>query len=116
MEILTDPIDSHGPAAYLNDAQGRQVTPRIVVDSNRLQADGRRPQVATSTIRGRGRPPKSGAEREIRDAHALFVSQKKRIGEPGMDRGGATLVNNKRRKGFREGSDGAEDLWVDAEY
>lgn len=100
---------------YLNDAQGRQVTPRITADSDRLHAVGPSLQAATSVGRGRGRPTKSEAEREIRDAHALLVSQKKRIGGPGMDRGGATLVNNKRRKGFRESSIGAEDPYVDAE-
>ncbi|OAL50807.1 hypothetical protein IQ07DRAFT_631744 [Pyrenochaeta sp. DS3sAY3a] len=108
-------FDSSGSETYLNDAQGRQVTPRITADSNRLHAVGPSLQAATSVGRGRGRPTKSEAEREVRDAQTLLVSQKKRIGGPGMDRGGATLVNDKRRKGFRESSSGAEDIYVDAE-
>lgn len=69
---------------------------------------------STLASRGRGRPPKSVAEQEARDAQARLVSQKKRIGGPGMDRGGATLVNEKRRKGFND-SDGTEEKLVDAE-
>jgi hypothetical protein len=42
------------------------------------------------------------------------MTQKKRIGGPGMDRGGATLVNDKRRRGFND-SDGAEEEIVDVE-
>jgi predicted DNA-binding WGR domain protein len=40
--------------------------------------------------------------------------QKKRIGGPGIDRGGATLVNEKRRRGFVDNDDTEEEL-VDAE-
>lgn len=43
-----------------------------------------------------------------------LVSQKKRVGGPGMDRGGATLVNEKRRKGFSDNDEAEEEL-VDAE-
>lgn len=42
------------------------------------------------------------------------MSQKKRTGGPGMDRGGARLVNDKRRKGFNDNS-GTEEELVDAE-
>lgn len=37
-----------------------------------------------------------------------------RIGGPGMDRGGATLVNDKRRRGLIEGDETEEEL-VDVE-
>lgn len=50
--------------------------------------------------RGRGRPPKRTLEQEARDAHDRLMSLKSRIGGPGMDRGGATLVNDKRRRGL----------------
>jgi hypothetical protein len=43
------------------------------------------------------------------------ISQKKRVGGPGMDRGGATLVNEKRRKGFMSDKDDREEVLVDAE-
>jgi len=42
------------------------------------------------------------------------VSLKTRIGGPGMDRGGATLVNDKRRRGLIEGDETEEEL-VDVE-
>ena len=43
-----------------------------------------------------------------------MVSQKRRIGGPGMDRGGATLVNDKRRRGLVD-SDETEEKVVDVE-
>lgn len=64
--------------------------------------------------RGRGRPPKRTAEQEARDVHDRLVSLKKRTGGPGMDRGGVTLANDKRRRGFIEGDETEEKL-VDVE-
>lgn len=110
---LTDYIDAHDSEAYLSDPQGRQVTPRITVDRDRVDED----TVSTHTLSSvprRGRPPKNTQEREAREAQERLVSQKRRIGGPGMDRGGATLVNDKRRKGFLDGDGMAEEL-VDAE-
>lgn len=72
------------------------------------------PQAPVGQGRGRGRPPKRSAEEEARDAHERLVSLKKRIGGPGMDRGGVTLANEKRRRGFIEGDEEEEEL-VDAE-
>ena len=91
-------LDSHDSDAYLSDAQGRQVTPRITVDAERVQALNTLPPELLS--RGRGRPLKRTLEQEARDAHDRLVSLKQRIGGPGMDRGGATLVNDKRRRGL----------------
>jgi hypothetical protein len=108
------PIDAHDSEAYLSDAQGRRVTPRIAVDPSRAATDDSSLQTPAPAPRGRGRPPKNKAEQEAREAHERLVSQKRRIGGPGMDRGGATLVNDKRRKGFRD-SDGVEEELVDAE-
>lgn len=102
----------HDSEAYLSDAQGRQVTPRITVDVERLQANNTSSQGPASGAR-RGRPPKNKAEQEARDAHSRLVSQRKRIGA-GMDRSGSTLVNDKRRRGFNH-SDGTEEELVDAE-
>jgi hypothetical protein len=48
------------------------------------------------------------------DVQNKLIAQKKRVGGPGMDRGGATLVNDKRRRGFSDNDDIEEQL-VDAE-
>ncbi|KAL1792161.1 hypothetical protein ACET3X_009912 [Alternaria dauci] len=106
--------DSHDSEAYLSDAQGRQVTPRITVDPARIEALSMSPQAPIASGRGRGRPPKRTADQEARDAHDRLVSLKKRIGGPGMDRGGVTLANDKRRRGFIE-SDETEEELVDVE-
>lgn len=63
--------------------------------------------------RGRGRP-KDELDKEAREVQQRMVALKKRIGGPGMDRGGATLVNEKRRMGFLDNNDIDEEL-VDAE-
>jgi predicted DNA-binding WGR domain protein len=81
----------------LSDARGRRVTPRITTDA----------------LQGRDRLPKNRQQEEAHEAHERLVSQKRRIG-PGMDRGGATLVNDKRRKGFSD-SDGTEEELVDVD-
>lgn len=110
---LTDLIDAHDSEVYLSDAQGRQVTPRITVDHDRVEED-HLPTHTPSSAPRRVRPLKNTQEREAREAQERLVSQKRRIGGPGMDRGGATLVNDKRRKGFLDG-DGTEEELVDVE-
>jgi predicted DNA-binding WGR domain protein len=82
----------------LSDARGRRVTPRIIT---------------TDALQGRDRLPKNRQQEEAHEAHERLVTQKRRIG-PGMDRGGATLVNDKRRKGFSD-SDGTEEELVDVD-
>jgi hypothetical protein len=89
----------------LSDARGRRVTPRITADANHVKE--------APALQGRGRPLKDRQQEEAREAHERLVSQKRRIG-PGMDRGGATLVNDKRRKGFNDG-DGTEEELVEVE-
>ncbi|KAH7085940.1 hypothetical protein BKA63DRAFT_399791 [Paraphoma chrysanthemicola] len=108
--------DAHDSEAYLSDAQGRRVTPRVTVDRDYDGADAAGISAEQFTIapRGRGRPPKNAQEREAREAQERLISQKRRIGGPGMDRGGATLVNDKRRRGFQD-SDGTEEELVDVE-
>lgn len=107
-------IDAYDSEAFLSDAQGRQVTPRITVNLERLESDNSSSQVAAQAPRGRGRPPKVTPEQEARDAQSRLVLQKKRIGGPGMDRGGARLVNDKRRRGLQSLIPTDEEL-VDAE-
>ncbi|EAT85559.2 hypothetical protein SNOG_06908 [Parastagonospora nodorum SN15] len=110
---LSENVEAHDSEAYLSDAQGRPVTPRIRADPDCVNMYQSTLQAPASGPRGRGRPPKSSQEQEAREAQARLVSQKRRIG-PGMDRGGATLVNDKRRKGFID-NNGVEEELVDAE-
>jgi hypothetical protein len=105
---LTRNVDAHDSEAYLSDAQGRRVTPRIELE--RVGKDAPVSAFAGSAPRGRGRPPKNTLEKEARETQERLIAQKKRIGGPGMDRGGATLVNDKRRKGFNHGDDLEEEL------
>ncbi|KAF1956124.1 hypothetical protein CC80DRAFT_366230, partial [Byssothecium circinans] len=113
---LSDATDSE---AYLSDAQGRRVTPRIVARPEYLEdidfdtVAGSTQTEPSSAPRGRGRP-KNQQERESREVQDRLVSQKRRIGGPGMDRGGATLVNEKRRRGFSDNDETEEEL-VDVE-
>ncbi|KAJ4983691.1 C2H2 finger domain-containing protein [Stagonosporopsis vannaccii] len=106
--------DAQDPEAYLSDAQGRRVTPRITARSIDYEDITLSPQLVASTSRGRGRPLKNGQEQEARDIQDRLVAQKRRMGGPGMDRGGATLVNDKRRRGLVS-SDGTEEEYVNAE-
>lgn len=90
------------------------MTPRIVASPAVYDNDTLPAKLSASTPRGRGRPPKNTQEQEARDLQDRLVSQKRRMGGPGMDRGGATLVNEKRRRGFVD-SDVTEEELVDAE-
>ena len=90
------------------------MTPRIVASPAAYDNDTLPAQLSTSTPRGRGRPPKNTLGQEARDLQARLVSQRRRMGGLGMDRGGATFVNEKRRRGFVEPDEMEEEL-VDAE-
>lgn len=68
---------------------------------------------ASQAGRGRGRPPRALQEQEAVEAQRAMVALKKRIGGPGIDRGGATLVNEKRRRGFVDNDE--EEQFIDAE-
>ncbi|OSS45769.1 hypothetical protein B5807_09593 [Epicoccum nigrum] len=106
--------DAHDSEACLSDAHGRRVTPRVVASRTVYDNDSLPAQLSASTPHGHGRPPKNTQEQEARDMQDRLVSQKRRIGGPGMDRGGATFVNEKRRRGFVE-NDVTEEELVDAE-
>ncbi|KAF9740679.1 hypothetical protein PMIN06_005009 [Paraphaeosphaeria minitans] len=112
---VSDATDSE---AYLSDTHGRRVTPKLTprleyLESSRVDTPDRSGAPGPSAPRGRGRPPKHDVQQEAMAIQQRIVAQKKRIGGPGMDRGGATLVNEKRRKGFVENHD--EEELVDAE-
>ncbi|KAJ8108277.1 hypothetical protein OPT61_g8283 [Boeremia exigua] len=106
--------DAHDSEAYLSDAQGRRVTPRVTASPADFENVISPRHIPGSAPHGRGRPAKSAQEQEARDTQDRLVSQKRRLGGPGMDRGGATLVNDKRRRGLVD-SDGTEEELVDAE-
>ncbi|KAF2739997.1 hypothetical protein EJ04DRAFT_508421 [Polyplosphaeria fusca] len=97
--------DAHDLESYLSDAQGRRVTPRITAEFKVTNP---------TSSSGRGMPPKASREHEAREISKQMISQKKRIGGPGMDRGGSALVNEKRRRGFSNQPD-TEEEFVDAE-
>ncbi|KAF3043265.1 hypothetical protein E8E12_010183 [Didymella heteroderae] len=107
-------LSEHDSGAYLSDAQGRRVTPRITASPADYENATSLDPLPASTSRGRGRPPKDKQEQEARELQSRLVSQKRRLGGPGMDRGGATLVNEKRRRGLVD-SDVTEEEFVDAE-
>ncbi|KAF2202739.1 hypothetical protein GQ43DRAFT_479652 [Delitschia confertaspora ATCC 74209] len=113
---LSDVNNDSASESYLSDAQGRRVTPRVVGRSTGT-GDYASPYVVSSTSsagRGRGRTAKAAQEGEAREALRETVAMKKRIGGPGIDRGGATLANNKRRRGFMDNNETEEEL-VDTE-
>lgn len=89
------------------------MTPLLVVDPERIERLLSSPPLLTES-RGHGHPPKTRQEQEAHTAQDRLISQKLRMGGPGMDRGGATLVNDKRRRGFLDNDEG-EELLVDVE-
>ncbi|KAF1930894.1 uncharacterized protein M421DRAFT_57223 [Didymella exigua CBS 183.55] len=107
-------LSEHDSEAYLRDAQGRRITPRITASPVDYEIAISLQQPSEFTLRGRGRLPKDVQEQEARELQNRLVSQKRRMGGPGMDRGGATLVNDKRRRGLVD-SDVTEEELVDAE-
>lgn len=112
-----DALDAHESEVYLSDAQGRRVTPRVTAEPSSTSL--KFPNVANKapsapTPRGRGQPPKIHAQaQEAREAQNQAIAHKKRIGAPGIDRGGSTFINEKRRRGFSD-DDQPEEEFVDA--
>ncbi|PVI08539.1 hypothetical protein DM02DRAFT_5167 [Periconia macrospinosa] len=102
--------DTNDSEAYLSDAQGRSVTPRIIRPEY-LSENGYSDSAEPAPQRKR---PKDSQEQDARGVQDRMISRKKRIGGPGMDRGGSTFVNEKRRRGFVDVTDTEEEI-VDAE-
>lgn len=98
----------------MSDAQGRRVTPRITVDLEEDTEGATLSQPSIAKSHDRDRIPKTSQEQDALDTQDRLTSRKKRLGGPGMDRGGATLVNDKRRRGL-VASDWTEEELVDAE-
>lgn len=70
--------------SYMSDSRGRRVTPRVVV-----------PEVPPEEAQRK----RTAAEKEA-DQTRKVAEQRARLIGPGIDREGATLVNDKRRQGF----------------
>lgn len=83
------------------------MTPLITVDDAAPVISDKPPMAG----RGRGKPAR---EQEAREALNRLVQQKRALGGPGMDRGGATLANAKRRRWFVDDNQ-TEEEFVDAE-
>lgn len=82
--------------AYLSDAQGRIVTPKIVIpDDDQLASD------PSAAPRGPGRPPAKTPHEKAKESEEAAISRKRAIGA-GVDKGGARLANAKRRQGFQD--------------
>lgn len=104
---LSDATDTE---EHLKDSRGRQVTPRITAESSNTAQS----EKVSVKPRGRGRPPKNSAESEAREIMNRMIARKKQLGAPGIDRGGATFVNDKRRRGFSDDQPEEQFFDVDA--
>lgn len=82
--------------AYLSDAKGRRVTPRVS-----------EPAPSATPVLVSSKPKKKTAEQLAREAEDEYRKKKREIG-PGVDRGGSRLVTPKRRQGFVDDEDGEE--------
>ena len=103
-------IDVTDSEDHLKDFRGRQVTPRITADTSKSA----HPAQSTPKPRGRGRPPKNSQDSEARELMDRMTARKKRLGGPGIDRSGATFVNDKRRRGFSD-DDQPEEQFFDVD-
>lgn len=110
--------DAHDSEAYLSDSYGRRVTPQISAPISQesssavYSAGPSRAMPEPGAVR-RGRPPKKSKEQVAQDVETAMVKKKREIG-PGVDRGGARLVTEKRRLGFNDDEDFDEEI-VDRE-
>ncbi|KAF1810334.1 hypothetical protein P152DRAFT_475563 [Eremomyces bilateralis CBS 781.70] len=87
---------------YLRDSRGRQVTPRISLSDNFGETPiSHRPVPRPRPPR---RPPLHGPGKKTPEEKASesvqVLERKKELIGPGIDKGGATLANEKRRAGF----------------
>ena len=82
--------------AYLSDAKGRCVIPRVSAPAEVSQAGS---DVLVS--RRSGRQGSKTAQEKAKESEEAVIRRKKEIGA-GVDKGGARLANAKRRQGFRD--------------
>jgi hypothetical protein len=84
--------------AYLSDARGRRVTPRVSVPAEASQGGSNVPMLAS---RKPGRPGSKTTQKKAKESEEAAMRRKKEIGA-GVDKGGVRLANAKRRQGFRD--------------
>lgn len=93
----SDQNDSEMSEAYLSDAKGRRVTPKITILEDDEQPGG----ISGAPSRGPGRPPAKVPHEKAKESEEAAIRRKKEIGA-GLDKGGARLANAKRRQGFQD--------------
>lgn len=92
-----DQHDSEMSEAYLSDAKGRRVTPKITIPEDDEQPNG----VSGGPSRGPGRPAAKTPHEKAKESEDAAIRKKKEIGV-GVDKGGVRLANAKRRQGFQD--------------
>lgn len=88
---VSEPSEAELSEAYLSDAQGRRVTPRVVIPVQQASAP---------------HPPRSSAHEKALEVERQAAKRKRDIGV-GIDKGGARLATDKRRQGFIDDDDTA---------
>jgi len=88
---VSEPSEAELSEAYLSDAQGRHVTPRVVIPVQQASAP---------------HPPRSSAHEKALEVERQAIKRKRDIGV-GIDKGGASLATDKRRQGFIDNDDTA---------
>lgn len=89
---VSEPSEALLSEAYLSDAQGRRVTPRVVIPVQQASAAAH--------------PPRSSAHEKALEVERQAIKRKRDIGV-GIDKGGASLATDKRRQGFIDNDDTA---------
>lgn len=104
---VSDVTESEVSDAYLSDRAGRRVTPRVRLEGISKRGDGEAGEgAAAAAPRHPPRPAikpgrKSPTAEEKARLEEWEVQERRRLmGGPGIDRQGATLATEKRRRGF----------------
>ncbi|KAF4549152.1 Hypothetical protein D9617_23g005670 [Elsinoe fawcettii] len=108
---LSDAYDSETSQAYLSDASGRIITPRATPLADVAEEDERQADNLAPILR-RGMPRVRGvlSQEQKDDEYKLQqLEAKKLLLGPVWDKGGASLANNKRRRGFYDDEDFEEE-------
>ncbi|KAG8627777.1 hypothetical protein KVT40_003650 [Elsinoe batatas] len=112
---LSDAYDSETSQAYLSDASGRIITPRATPLADVAEEDERQGNNLAPILR-RGMPRVRGtlSQDQKDDEYKLQqLEAKKLMLGPLWDKGGATLVTDKRRRGLYDDEDFEEETEAD---
>ena len=91
--------------AYLSDASGRVVTPRIVPRAANARLDDQAALAARQRELAAQRISRLTGTRLENEKLLQQLEERKRIVGPGLDRGGCTFANDARRRGFYDDED-----------